>query len=84
MTPLKSFEVRTPLGKAICIGVSDDISPIEWVTFIKKTGECWSWQNQYIRLEPSITAGVYGPSPIDTPEGLQKHIERYKIAGWLP
>jgi hypothetical protein len=84
MTPLEPFDVITPLGPAVCIGVVADIPIPEWVTFIKSTGEPWFWRNHSIRLDPQVTSGHPSPSPFGPPSAtLSKHLARYKAHGWL-
>ena len=85
MTPLEPFEVITPLGPAECRGVVDGTENVEWVTFIKATGEPWFWRNPEIRLAPCITAGRPAVSPFPPPSAkLAREIARYKANGWLP
>ena len=86
MTPLEPFDVLTPLGPAVCIGICGENGDFpEWVTFIKRTGEPWFWRNHSMRLAPQVTRGYRGPSPFGLPsEPLAKHIARYKTAGYLP
>lgn len=57
--------VYTPLGDAMAMSVRDygmghhDV----WRTFIIETGEVWSFQNPYIRIQTSITDGRTKLSP---------------------
>lgn len=84
MTPLPHFDVVTPLGPAVCVGILDDTDNVEWVTFIKATGEPWFWRNPDIRRATDITQGRHSVSPFRPPGAeLLKHTERYKKAGWL-
>lgn len=84
MTPLDRFDVLTPLGPAICIGIVDDTDAVEWVTFIKSTGEPWFWKNPQIRIQFDVTSGYSLPSPFtDISDQLQRQIDRYKKNGWL-
>jgi hypothetical protein len=84
MTQLDCFDVLTPLGPAFCIGIVDDTDAVEWVTFIKSTGEPWFWKNPQIRMLFDATSGLGDPSPfVDLSEKVKRHIERYKKNGWL-
>jgi hypothetical protein len=85
MLSIPDRNVLTPLGPAVCVGVVCDSEIVEWITFIKATGEPWFWRNQYIRLDPEVTSGRPGVSPFPPlSKGLQAHVERYKQNGWLP
>ena len=79
------LDVITPLGKAKAIAlVNYNEQDAEWITFIKSTGECWYWQNQYIRLAPLPSNTIRGVSEFnDVSKEIQIHIERYKKNGWL-
>lgn len=84
MTPLDPFDVITPLGPAICVGLVDDTDNVEWVTFIKSTGEPWFWRNPDIRLLGDATSGRPDVSPFDKPSAkVARQIARYKKNGWL-
>jgi hypothetical protein len=51
--------VVTPKGKAwahVLIDYSQEHHLI-WVCFQDDTGECWSWQNKDIRIQPNPTLG---------------------------
>jgi hypothetical protein len=51
--------VITPKGKAwahVLIDYSQEHHLI-WVCFQDDTGECWSWQNKDIRIQPNPTLG---------------------------
>ena len=48
----------TPKGKALAhflidYGFEHDL---HWVCFQNETGECWTWNNKYIRSDINITA----------------------------
>lgn len=48
----------TPKGKAVAhflidYGFEHDL---HWVCFQNETGECWTWNNKYIRSDINITA----------------------------
>jgi len=47
----------TPKGKAMAHFVIDYGMEhnLLWVCFQDDTGECWTWQNSHIRLQPNIT-----------------------------
>lgn len=84
MTPLPPFDVLTPLGPATCIGICNDSDNVEWVTFIKSTGEPWFWRNYHIRSWPSVTNARPEPSPFTHINMLlAEQISRYKQNGWL-
>lgn len=84
MTPLDAFNCITPLGPAVCVGIIDGGSAVEWVTFIKSTGEPWLWRNPQFRVAPDITAGRSFVSPFKEPDTeLAKHVQRYQDNGWL-
>ena len=50
----------TPKGKALAKFVIDpgDQSNLQWVTFLKETGECWTFDNKDVRLEKNVTMGI--------------------------
>ena len=51
--------VITPKGKAwahVLIDYSQE-HHLVWVCFQDDTGECWSWQNKDIRIQPNPTLG---------------------------
>lgn len=85
MTPLPHFEVMTPLGLAVCIGVIADDDYPEWATWVISTGEAWFWRNRHIRMGRNATNGFVSSSPFCglNPATL-RHIKRYKTAGFLP
>lgn len=84
MTPLEPFDVLTPLGPAKCVGICDEGNTVEWVTFIKATGEPWFWRNPHVRMSWDATSGLGGPSPFtNLSEKIERHIKRYKDNGWL-
>ena len=50
----------TPRGRAwayVLIDRSQD-HDLEWVCFIRDTGECWTYRNQEVRLVENETMGV--------------------------
>jgi hypothetical protein len=51
--------VNTPKGPALAHFLLD-YGPeynLIWVCFIDETGECWSYDNKYIRAQKNITMG---------------------------
>lgn len=51
--------VMTPKGRALAhfllyAGLENDLM---WVCFQDDTGECWTWENAYIRARVNITVG---------------------------
>jgi hypothetical protein len=50
----------TPKGKAIVLFVIDPGTQnnLQWVCFMKDTGECWTFDNGDIRLEANVTMGI--------------------------
>jgi hypothetical protein len=84
MTPLDWFDVMTPLGAATCIGVVDEIENVEWVVFIKATGEPWFFRNPHVRRNHDVTSGLGPVSPFtEISKKLQRQIDRYRQNGWL-
>lgn len=59
--------VSTPKGNALAQLVID-YGPehnLIWVCFIDATGECWSYDNKYIRAQTNITMGrFYAPQAV--------------------
>ena len=59
--------VSTPKGNALAHMVID-YGPehnLIWVCFIDSTGECWSYDNKYIRAQMNITMGrFYAPQTV--------------------
>jgi hypothetical protein len=45
-------------------GMENDLM---WVCFQDDTGECWTWENAYIRARTNQTIGRRKMSPIDDP-----------------
>jgi hypothetical protein len=86
VTPFDAwFDVITPLGPATCIGIIDDVENVEWVTFIKATGEPWFFRNPHIRYNNDATNGRPTPSPFtELGPKLSRQVDRYKRNGWLP
>jgi hypothetical protein len=53
----------TPKGAAWAVAIID-YGPqwdLQWVTFLKESGECWTFQNSEIRQPKNFTFGVPGP-----------------------
>jgi hypothetical protein len=51
--------VITPKGKAwahVLIDYSQE-HHLVWVCFQDDTGECWSWENKAVRMQPNPTLG---------------------------
>jgi hypothetical protein len=50
----------TPKGPAYAYFLIDrgTDSHLEWVCFIKETGECWTFQNPMVRLAANFTMGI--------------------------
>src|SRR4029077_4686213 len=85
MTPLPHFDVVTPLGPAICVGIITDTENVEWGTFIKSTGEPWFFRNPHIRLNNDATNGRPDVSPFtELGPKLMRQVARYRVSGWLP
>jgi hypothetical protein len=59
--------VSTPKGNALAHMVID-YGPehnLIWVCFIDSSGECWSYDNKYIRAQTNITMGrFYAPQAV--------------------
>ncbi len=86
MIPWPAFDVLTPLGIAECNGVDVDGQSVEWLCWIKATGEPFFWRNQCIRRNFDLTSGLPMASPFtEVPNTkLQSQIDRYIKNGWLP
>lgn len=65
--------LRTPKGKAWAVALIDYGPQWEllWVTFVRETGECWTFRNSQIRQEANYTFGLPSPSPIAN-DGAEK------------
>lgn len=52
--------LETPKGPAYALFAIDRgiNSHLEWVCFIRATGECWTFQNPEVRLEANYTMGI--------------------------
>lgn len=58
--------LETPKGKAWAVALID-YGPhwdLQWITFLRDSGECWTFQNRDIRQEANYTFGIPAPSPI--------------------
>lgn len=55
--------LETPKGKAMAHFLIDYgfEHHLMWVCFQDETGECWTWNNTQIRLQPNISAGRKPP-----------------------
>jgi len=53
----KPLHMETPKGKAIAHFVIDYgiESDLFWVCFLQSNGECWTFNNKYIKLESNYT-----------------------------
>ena len=40
---------------------------LQWVVFLDENGECWSFENPYIRMQKNYTMGRLGQSAIKNP-----------------
>lgn len=51
--------LATPKGKGWAHVVIDygPEADLLWVVFIDETGECWTFRNQDIRMQPNVTLG---------------------------
>lgn len=69
--------LKTPKGKAWAVAIID-YGPqwdLQWVTFIRDTGECWTFRNSQIRQEENYTFGLPQPSEImDVPEKMRPEL----------
>lgn len=56
----------TPKGRAWAYFILDrgQDHDLEWITFIRETGECWTFRNQDIRLAMNMTMGVRKPKEL--------------------
>jgi len=54
------LEVETPRGKALAAFMIDygELGNLVWVCFLRKSGECWSYQNPDILLSPCETMKI--------------------------
>lgn len=70
--------LSTPKGKAWAIAIID-YGPhwdLLWVTFIKNSGECWTFNNKEVRQEENMTFGLKHHSingDHHTPNGTRYH-----------
>lgn len=51
--------LTTPKGKGWAYFLIDRSQEhnLEWVVFLDKTGECWTFQNTEIKIQPNYTMG---------------------------
>ena len=76
--------VLTPLGAGLAYFMEDGRSGVEWLVFIKRTGEPWFFRNPHIRLMTDTTEGIGPISPFTEISPLiEKQIKRYRENGWL-
>lgn len=62
--------LQTPKGKAWAVAIID-YGPhwdLQWVTFVRDTGECWTFRNSQIRQEQNFTFNLPQPSDIQAEE----------------
>ena len=52
--------MTTPKGRAWAWAVIDrgDHSDLQWVCWVRETGECWTFRNPQVRLEQNETMGI--------------------------
>lgn len=58
----------TPKGRGyayLLIDRSQD-HHLEWVVFIDATGECWTFQNPEIRLQPNVTMNIRSGNMVES------------------
>jgi hypothetical protein len=57
--------VVTPKGKAFAHLILDygQEHDLIFVCFQDDTGECWSWPNHQVRMQPNLTMGRVGEQP---------------------
>ena len=59
--------LETPKGKAWAVALID-YGPqweLQWVTFVRDTGECWTFRNSQIRQGDNYTFALPNPTPIE-------------------
>ncbi len=73
------IEVVTPLGDGLAMFIMSDVTDQSHMWGVRQlaTGECWWWLNHYIRFGQNISIGQPTITPIDAPDGLEKHRARY-------
>jgi hypothetical protein len=57
----------TPKGPADAYWIVDNgiDRAMQFVTFVRATGECWVWNQRDVRLEPNVTEGRAAVSPFE-------------------
>ena len=55
--------LMTPKGKAWAHLVIDygPEADLMWVCFLDEGGECWTWSNPFVRIQPNATLGRFMP-----------------------
>lgn len=56
--------ILTPKGRAWAVAIID-YGPhwdLQWVTFVRESGECWTFRNSEIRQEKNYTFGLPEPT----------------------
>jgi hypothetical protein len=69
----------TPKGPAwayFVIDYSQDHN-LRWVTFVRDTGECWTWRNADVRLAKNITENIRNPYCAKSESALQDGAGRW-------
>jgi hypothetical protein len=74
----RTLPMVTPLGKGSAYFMYSENDEIYWGVFQDETGECWWWENKYIRLQKAITMGRAKESPIVLPDDMDKALEPHK------
>ena len=73
--------LTTPFGPSICHVIWVHMDNIWWGCFQEKTGECWWWRNELVRLATNISDDRFKQSPItlspDQEAALSTHRKRY-------
>ena len=60
-----TLPVETPDGRGYAHFLIDngDEHHLQWVVFLDKSGECWTYENPEIRLQGNPTMGRAAPKP---------------------
>jgi hypothetical protein len=74
-----SFNVVTPMGKAIAILLqTDEWDVAYWGCVQKETGEVWWWRNELIRFDTSITGEWIKTSLIKMKPAVREAIDHVR------
>lgn len=57
LDPLIPVETPKGFGMAYFLINPGPQAHLEWVVFIDDTGECWTFENPDVRLQPNLTEG---------------------------